>query len=115
VLAHELQQVQRAGGVDAEIRERLARRPVVRGLRGGVDHQRDRAAVVAEDLGQLAEIAHVGVVVLVVRVQARKPLAVPGGRGLGAEVAAHVVVMPTSMPSSAKNATARADQARRAV
>ena len=48
MLAGRLEQVERAVGVDREVRVRVARRPVVRGLRGGVDDQLDLAAVLGE-------------------------------------------------------------------
>ena len=47
--ARRLEQVERAVGVDREVGLRLARRPVVGGLRGGVDDQLDPAGVLAED------------------------------------------------------------------
>ena len=43
-VARRLEQVEGAVGVDAEVGLRLARRPVVRRLRGGVDDDLDRAA-----------------------------------------------------------------------
>ncbi len=48
VLARRLQQVQRPVRVDAEVRLRVGRRPVVRGLRSGVDHELDLACVLGE-------------------------------------------------------------------
>ena len=51
--------VQRADGVDAEIGVRVARGPVVRRLRGGVDHEVDIGAVLREtalDGGSVADI-----------------------------------------------------------
>ena len=45
VLAHVLQHVERADGVDVEVGERVAHRPVVRRLGRGVDHHRDVPAV----------------------------------------------------------------------
>ena len=48
--AGRLEHVQGADRVDVEVGERLLGRPVVRGLRGGVDHELDRVAVAGEDL-----------------------------------------------------------------
>jgi hypothetical protein len=47
--ARGLQQVEGAGGVDGEVRVRLAGRPVVRRLRGGVDDDRRVAGVAGEE------------------------------------------------------------------
>src|SRR5690606_9865390 len=49
VPAKSLQQVERAGRVDVEVRERLARGPIVRGLSGRVDDQLDRGAEPPEE------------------------------------------------------------------
>ena len=50
VLADVLQHVEGAAGVDVEVGERVAHRPVVRRLGGGVDDHGDVAAVLLEDL-----------------------------------------------------------------
>ena len=59
VLARRLEQVERAVGVDAEVGLRVARGPVVRGLRGGVDDQLDLAGVLGEDARDAVGVADV--------------------------------------------------------
>ena len=59
MLARGLQQVQRPVRVDREIRLRVPRRPVVRRLRRGVDHQLDRALLLGEDLRHAVRVADV--------------------------------------------------------
>ena len=61
VLAGRLEQVERAVGVDCEVGLRVARRPVVGGLRGGVDDQLDPARARAEDPLDRAGVADVDV------------------------------------------------------
>ena len=58
-LARGFEQVQRADGVDAEIRVRLARGPVVRRLRGGVDDDFHGTAEFGEHLIHGVVVANV--------------------------------------------------------
>ena len=58
--ARGLKQDKRAVGIDAEIRQRFARRPVMRGLRGGVNDDRYVAAIAGEDLLDGARLADIG-------------------------------------------------------
>src|SRR5690606_6058041 len=59
--AGEREQGEGAAGIDREVGLRIARRPVVGGLRGGVDDDRDVLAVAAEDGGHGGLVADVGV------------------------------------------------------
>src|SRR5680860_280832 len=93
--AGRLEQVERAVGVDAEVGLRIARRPVVGGLRGGVDHQLDRLAVGGEDALDRVAVADVGVFAAEAGMGADESLGDVRGRGLGAEEAGpHVVLDP---------------------
>ena len=94
--AARLEQVQRPLGVDAEIGEWLARRPVVRGLCRCVDNCRDRRPVTREHLGDASGVPDVDVDVLVVlSVSSFELGALPGGGRLVTEEAPpHVVVEP---------------------
>ena len=57
--ARGLQQVEGAGRVDGEVGVRLARRPVVRRLRGGVDDDRQVARVAGEEFHDAVGVADV--------------------------------------------------------
>ena len=67
MLARGFEQVQGADGVDAEIRVRLARGPVVRRLRGGVNDQGDVLAECFEKIFHRLPVADVEIVVLITR------------------------------------------------
>jgi hypothetical protein len=114
VLAGGLEQDHRPVRVDREVRHRLPRGPVVRRLRGGVDHQ-----VEAEPLEQVTHglrVADVGLDVRVARVALLQEALVPVGRRVDAEeVLAGVVVDPDHVEAElGEEAHAfRADQARR--
>ena len=87
------QKVERAVGVDGEVGVRVRGRPVVRGLRGGVDDQLDRAPVAREE--RVDPLAVADVHLLPAEVLDLGGETVRGGRGggLGAEeVGAHVVL-----------------------
>ena len=87
------QHVQRAGGVDPEIGVRLARRPVVRGLRGGVDDDFDLAAIARKHVLHRVKIADVDGVMRVVRQCGLQTLTRRRGRSLGAKkTRPHIVV-----------------------
>ena len=72
---------------------RLARRPVVRGLRGRVDHDLNLATIIAENLSDALAVADVRGMVPIPGHGPLQLLAVPGGRRfLAEEDSAHVVV-----------------------
>ena len=84
-------QVQGAVGIDCEVRLGLPRRPVVGGLRGGVDHELD--LVLPEKRINCSLVADVNTAVPIARMEINEALAVPIGTGGGTEeVAAHIVV-----------------------
>ena len=87
------QQVQRAVGIDGEVGDRIARRPIVRGLRRGMNDDRDVAAVGREHLLHGRFVANVGVDVPVAGQGRFERVARPARAGVVAEEAlAHVVV-----------------------
>ncbi len=61
MVAGGLEQVERAVGIDAEVRLRIAGSPVVRGLGGGVDDQLDFLAGLGEDAVDAVRVADVEV------------------------------------------------------
>ena len=97
VPARRLEQVERAVGVDAEVRLRVGRGPVVRRLRGGVDDELDLAARArAKTPLDAVGVADVDVERAEARRASRQSRSVTvRGRGLRAEEArAHVVLEP---------------------
>ena len=88
-----LQENECAVGIHREIGERLAGGPVVRGLRGGVDHQVDRTAMRREQLVHRPIVANVGVD-MAVTADARLQQLPPPRRAaiVTEEVAAQIVV-----------------------
>ena len=94
VLARRLEQVERAVGVDAEVRLRVLGGPVVRGLGGGVHDQLDVAGVLGEDALDAVGVADVDLLVQeLVRETLLEHLGHAARRRLGAEEArAHVVL-----------------------
>jgi hypothetical protein len=99
VVARGLEEVQRAGRVDAEVDVRLAGGPVVRRLRGGVDDQLEVAADLADDARDAVAVPDVD------RGEAEAVAAgelVRGVRGRGAvaeELPAHVVLDADDLPA----------------
>ena len=92
-MARRLQQIQCADGVDAEIRVRIARRPVVRRLRRGVDDEGDVLAELAEQVFDRRAVADVEVVMLIIRDGLDEFLAVgQRGRAVAEKPAAQVIV-----------------------
>jgi hypothetical protein len=79
------EQVQRADGVHAKVRVRIARGPVVRRLRGRVDDERDVRAELFEKIFHGCAVADVEIVVLVIGKFADEFLAVAERRSLLAE------------------------------
>jgi hypothetical protein len=87
------QEDDRARRVDGEVGQRLARGPVVRGLRGRVHDHRDVAAVVREELTDTGLVADVQIGVPVAAHRGFQPLPVPSrATRRSEEVPAHVVV-----------------------
>ena len=89
-----LEQVEGARRVDAEVRERIARGPIVRGLRGRVDDDANAVAVAVEQRHQRIGVADVDRLVDVPATMPSLEFALlPGSRGVVAkEPATHVVV-----------------------
>ncbi len=61
MFARRLQEDKRAGGIDREIHHRIARRPVVRGLRCGMNDHGDVAAIGLEQAFHGAFVTDVGI------------------------------------------------------
>ena len=91
-----LEQVERPVRVHAEVRLRIARRPVVRRLRGGVDDELEILSVLREDPVDALGVADVELdPAELVAVAFDEPLADRAGRGVGPEeLRAHVVLEP---------------------
>ena len=113
MLPRRFEQVQGADGVDGEIRVRLARGPVMRRLRGGVDDDLDGRTEPGEQRVDRVVVADVHVLVPVILERLLQPDA--GGRGgrLRAKKARpHVVVHSNHVKTSGVKTFARfgADQ-----
>ncbi len=102
VLPGGLEQVQGAGRVDPEIGERLARRPVMRRLGGGMDDQVGSARDLAEDPCDTFGVPDVQFHFAEVLEVAAQRLADLAGRSFGAEErGSHVVLDADHLPAVA--------------
>ena len=92
-MSRRLQQIERPGGVDAEIRVRIARGPVVGRLGGGVDDQGDVLAELAEQVFDRLTVADVEVMMLIIRDGLDEfPAAGQRGRAVAEKPASQVIV-----------------------
>ena len=116
VVARRLEQAESGAGVYPKIGDRLARRPIMRGLRGGMDDELDRRAVSREQLCDGVGIADIGFHVRVVL----KPLQFgpieARARIRAKKAAAHIVVDSNDVEplGRTKSRGLRADQSARA-
>ena len=78
-LARGFQQVQRADGVDAKIRVRVARRPIMGRLRGRMDDERNVLAEFFEEIFDGVAVADIKIVMLIIRQRRDQLLAVAKG------------------------------------
>ena len=114
VRADRLEQIEGPPGVHREVRLRLARGPVVRGLGGGVDDELDGPAVLGEEARDRVLVADVDLQRAEVGELAAQGLGDVRGRSLRAEEAgAHVVLDPDDVVALGDQAAHRlgADEA----
>src|SRR6185437_2471958 len=116
ILARSFQEIERPGGVDAEIRKGLARSPVMRWLRRRVNNDRDALAHLAKQLRDCILVADVERVMPVIWNGCDQLVSHPAsGSFVAKEVPAHVIVNTDHVHALGGEMTHsfRADQSRR--
>ena len=91
--ASSLQKIQGAESIDSEVCVRVARRPIVGGLRGGMNHDLYRGTEPVEQGFDPPGVPNIQIFVQVVLQGRLQAFFGPGGRGLGSEeTRPHIVI-----------------------